>query len=279
MTTSQSPADTLVVAAIQMSSQDDVAENLAQADRLVSEAARAGAELVVLPESFAFMGPETKKRDHAESLSDPDAPIQRALGSMARREHVALLAGGLPEKSADPARPFNTHAYFTPEGELAVTYRKMHLFDVDLRSHGSSCESASTTPGAEVVTADVRGFRIGLSICYDLRFPELYRALVDRGAEILAVPSAFTLYTGKDHWHVLLRARAIEAQCYVIAAAQWGRHPENRATFGHALIADPWGTVIAEASDRVGFALARIERAFLREVRARVPSLDHRKLR
>jgi len=269
---------TLSVAALQLSSQEAVSENLERVDTLVTAAARAGAELCVLPENFAYMGPEAGKHQVAERVGDADAPIQAALRRIAARERVAIVAGGFPERSADPERPFNTSACFAADGELVTAYRKIHLFDVDLRSHGSQCESRNTSGGREVVVARLLGFGVGLSICYDLRFPELYRALVDQGAEILTVPAAFTLYTGKDHWHVLLRARAIEAQCYVVAAAQWGRHPEGRATFGHALIADPWGTVTAEASDQLGFALGRVEREFLHEIRTRVPSLAHRRL-
>jgi predicted amidohydrolase len=272
------PTASLVVAAAQLSSQESVAENLRQAGEVVARAARAGARLVVLPENFAFMGSEEDKRRHAERLADPSAPIQSALREMARREGVTLVGGGFPERSADPERPYNTSLVLDARGEIAASYRKIHLFDVDLRGHGAISESAATLGGKDVVVTPIGGFQVGLSICYDVRFPELYRALVERGAEIITVPAAFTLYTGKDHWHVLLRARAIEAQCYVIAAAQWGKHPQGRATFGHALVVDPWGTVIAEASDRVGFALATIERAFLEEVRARVPSLRHRRL-
>lgn len=275
---SSEPSNSVRVAALQLSSQDQVAANLATVDALVREARARGAEAVLLPENFAFMGGENGKRQIAERLGDPEAPIQSAVKALARREHVAVIAGGFPERSGDADRPFNTCAWFGADGELIASYRKIHLFDVDLRAHGSLCESATTTPGSEVVVAPFHGFNWGLSICYDLRFPELYRKLVDGGAEVLTVPAAFTLYTGKDHWHVLLRARAIEAQCYVVAAAQWGRHSENRATFGHALIVDPWGAVIAEASDRIGFAIADIEHSFLNEVRARVPSLEHRRL-
>jgi predicted amidohydrolase len=190
---------------------------------------------------------------------------------------VTLIAGGFPERSLDPDRPHNTSVVISPAAEITAVYRKIHLFDVELGSE-SYRESKATSPGTEVVSAAVEGFEVGLSICYDLRFPELYRRLVERGAEVLTVPAAFTLNTGKEHWHVLLRARAIESQCYVLAAAQWGNHPGGRATYGHALICDPWGTVIAEASDRVGFASARLERAFLQSVRARVPALGHRRL-
>jgi predicted amidohydrolase len=268
----------LNVAALQLSSQAVVSENLERAASIAAEAARAGAELLVLPENFALMGDDAQKRGAAELLGDESAPIQRALRDIARREQVAIVAGGFPERSADPQRPFNTSLLLDAMGAQVAVYRKLHLFDAELGAHGSARESGSTTAGGEIVVGSVNGFTLGLSICYDLRFPELYRALVDRGAEILSIPAAFTLYTGKDHWHVLLRARAIESGCYVVAAAQWGKHPEGRATFGHALIVDPWGAVIAEASDREGFALGRVERSFIQEVRTRVPCLQHRRL-
>ncbi|HET9954747.1 MAG TPA: carbon-nitrogen hydrolase family protein [Polyangiaceae bacterium] len=268
----------LKVAALQLSSQASPAENLGKVSNLVRAAARAGAGFVVLPENFAFMGTDGAKSAVAERLGDDRGPIQAALRELCVTERVSILAGGFPELSPDAQRPFNTSALFDERGELVCAYRKLHLFDVDLGTHGALSESRTTSAGQEIVVAPVQGFQVGLSICYDLRFPELYRALVDRGAEILTVPAAFTLYTGKDHWHVLVRARAIESQCYVIAAAQWGKHPEGRMTYGHALIADPWGTVIAECSDHEGFALATVERSFIQEVRSRIPCLSHRRL-
>jgi predicted amidohydrolase len=164
------------------------------------------------------------------------------------------------------------------DGSPLATYRKIHLFDVELGNGGSYSESAATAAGNEPVVVEVGGFKLGLSICYDLRFPELYRALSAQGAEVLLVPAAFTLHTGKDHWHVLLRARAIEAQAFVVAAAQQGTHPRARQTYGHSLVVDPWGTVIAEASDGVGVVMATLERARLEAVRRSLPSLKHRVL-
>jgi predicted amidohydrolase len=184
----------------------------------------------------------------------------------------------MPELSGDDKRPYNSCVVFGPDGGLVARYRKIHLFDVELPDGSELRESAAVTEGAEPVVVEIGGFRVGLSICYDLRFPELYRALVDRGAEVLLVPSAFTLQTGKDHWHVLLRARAIESQCWLVAAAQWGRHPKNRASYGHALIVDPWGTIVAECSDRVGLVIADTDRAYLERVRSMLPSLAHRRL-
>jgi predicted amidohydrolase len=268
----------LEVAAVQLSSQNRVAENLAACAELCAAAASRGAKLVVLPENFAFMGPDSERGNHAEVLGDVDAPIQRALASLARRHSIFVVGGGMPERSEDAERPFNTSVVFDPSGTIVGSYRKIHLFDVDLVDGTTLRESHTSRAGAEPVMLRIGDFGVGFSICYDLRFPELYRALVRFGAEILLVPSAFTLHTGKDHWHVLLRARAIESQCYVVAAAQWGKHPLGRTTYGHALVADPWGTVIAECSDGRGFALGTVDAGRLASVRASLPSLEHRKL-
>lgn len=266
----------LVVAALQLNSQADWAENLETLRRLVERAKRRGAELVLLPENFAYFGPEAGKRRIAAPLAS--GPIPQALRELAREHGLFVAGGGFPEQTAEPERPHNTLLVVGPDGADVAVYRKIHLFDVELGGGGSYAESAATKPGSSVVVADVAGFRLGLSICYDLRFPELYRALSREGAEVLLVPSAFTLHTGKDHWHVLLRARAIEAQSFVVAAAQHGAHPGGRSTYGHSLVADPWGTVIAEASDGVGLVVATLERARLEAVRRSLPSLSHRKL-
>ena len=268
----------LEVAAVQLSSQNRVAENLATCAELCAAAATRGARLVVLPENFAFMGPDSERGHHAEVLGDVDAPIQRALASLARRHAIFVVGGGMPERSDNAERPFNTAVVFDPSGTIVGSYRKIHLFDVDLVDGTTLRESQTTTSGSDPVLIRIDDFGVGLSICYDMRFPELYRALVRLGAEILLAPSAFTLHTGKDHWHVLLRARAVESQCYVVAAAQWGKHPLGRTTYGHALIADPWGTVIAECSDGRGFALGTVDSGRLKSVRASLPSLEHRKL-
>jgi predicted amidohydrolase len=268
----------LELAVVQLSSQGELGENLAQCERWVGAAAARGAELVVLPENFAFMGEEADRVALAESLSDPTGPILRTLAELARRHRVHIVAGGMPEQSGDPARPFNTNVAVDPSGAVAASYRKIHLFDVDLADGTSLRESSATMPGAAPCVVSLAGFGVGLSICYDVRFPELYRTLAATGAELLVVPAAFTLHTGKDHWHVLLRARAIESQCYVAAAAQWGKHPRGRTTYGHALIVDPWGTVIAEVPDGPGFALATIEARRIQSVRESLPSLRHRRL-
>ena len=270
--------ETLRVAAVQLQSQDDVLRNLAECARLVAIAGHEGAKLVVLPENFAYFGADETKRKLAERLSDPNGPIQGALSEMARASGVFLVAGGFPEASDDFTKPFNTALVFGGDGMLVGSYRKIHLFDVALQDGTLLAESSGTTPGESLFTFDLGRFRVGLSICYDLRFPELYRALVSRGANVLLVPAAFTVHTGKDHWHALLRARAIESQAYVIAAAQWGKHPRGRTTYGHSLVVDPWGSIVAEASDRVSVVSTDLDLNYLEQVRAAIPCLEHRRL-
>ncbi len=272
-------AERLRVAAVQMSSQDDVKANLGRAAELVARAADAGAELVLLPENFAHFGPEDGKRALAENIDHAaDGPILSAVAEAAARARVHIIAGGMPERAADAARPYNACVVVSPQGKVVGKYRKVHLFDVDVGDGNSYCESASTTAGDEPAIVDVAGFSVGLSVCYDLRFPELYRRLAAEGAEVLVVPAAFTLATGKDHWHVLLRARAIESQAYVVAAAQWGVHPRGRRTYGKSLVADPWGDVIAQCPEGEGIAVADVERAYIQRVRANLPALRHRRL-
>lgn len=271
----------LTVAAIQLSSQDDVAANLAQCRHWVERAAQAGAKLVVLPENFAFFGADTQRSAVSEPLlasgSEP-SPIQRSLSQWARELGITVVGGGMPTQSADGGRPFNTAVVFGPDGRLAAHYHKMHLFDVSLADGTVLSESSKTSPGTALATLGVQGFQVGLSICYDVRFPELYRGLIDKGAEVLLVPAAFTLHTGKDHWTPLLTARAIESQAWVIAAAQWGPHPGGRRCYGHSMVIDPWGSIIAQCPDRPGFALATIDHEYQKQVRASVPSLQHRRL-
>lgn len=272
------------VAVIQLSSQDDVNANLARVRELVLEAGRSGAELVALPENFAFMGEEAKRLEIAERIeSDPSGPIVAALRSAARDARVWLVAGGMPEQSGDPARPFNTSLLLEPDGRIVSKYRKVHLFDVDLPDGTKLLESAATSAGDEPNVNEISGragrpVNLGMTICYDLRFPELYRKLGERGARIVTVPAAFTLITGKDHWHVLLRARAIENQVFVLAPAQHGKHPRGRQTYGKSLIVDPWGDVLAQAAEGEGFAMARLDFAAQDRVRSSLPCLTHRRL-
>ena len=266
------------VAVIQLSSQDDVAANLARARALVADAARAGAELIALPENFAFMGEEDKKRGIQEVV--PDGPIARAITSAAKDFGVWIVAGGMPEASGDEERPYNTSLLVAPDGRVVARYRKVHLFDVDLADGTRLLESGATTAGTEPVACDVgqAPVKLGMTICYDVRFPELYRKLLDQGVRIVTVPAAFTVTTGKDHWHVLLRARAIENQVFVLAPAQHGRHPKGRQTYGKSLIVDPWGDVLAQCSEGEGYALARLDFASQDRVRASLPCLTHRRM-
>ncbi len=273
--------DDAIVAVVQLESQDRVGENLERACDVLRRARRAGATLALLPENFAYMGAEEEKRSLAETVSTSahpgDGPILSALREVAKSEGLYVIAGGMPERSDDPERPYNTSVVLTPAGTVSATYRKVHLFDVEVGDGQRYRESAATSPGDRAVVADVGGLRTGLSVCYDLRFPELYRALVDAGAVALTVPAAFTLVTGKDHWHVLLRARAIENGAWVLAAAQGGAHPRGRRTYGKSCVVDPWGDVVAQASEGPGFAVARVDRARVDSVRASLPCLAHRR--
>lgn len=270
----------MVLAAVaQMSSQTDFAANLLRAEELVAEAAARGAQLVLLPENFALMGDEARRRDVAERLDGAPGAIVQSLQRAARRHEVTVIGGGFPERSDDPARPFNTSVVVGPSGDVLATYRKIHLFDVEVGDGVSYRESAATSAGDSPVVVSAAGLSVGLSVCYDLRFPELYRALVDGGAQVLTVPAAFTLVTGKDHWHVLLRARAIESQSYVLAAAQWGSHPGGRRTFGKACIIDPWGDIVAQVPEGEGVAVAEVNPERVAAVRRDLPCLTHRRLR
>jgi predicted amidohydrolase len=265
------------VAALQMCSSDDVAANLAAAAGLVAEAARAGATLAALPENFAFLRREGEPIPCAQSL---DGEIVETLRKLARAHSLWLLGGSFPEAVPGEGRVHNTSVLIAPDGSLAAVYRKIHLFDVDLRAQGGGCyqESARVAPGAETVVAETPFGGVGLSVCYDLRFPELYRAQSARGARFLCVPSAFARETGRDHWEVLLRARAIENQCFVIAPAQWGQHSPERASHGRALVVDPWGVLLGVAPDRPAVVLADCDLAQQDRIRASLPALAHRRL-
>lgn len=260
------------VAAVQMTSTEDVGANLEAAERLVLRAAAAGAKVVALPENFAFLRREGDPVPTAEPL---DGPIVRRMASVAKAAGIWLLLGSIPEKRPKAKKIHNTSVLLDPEGDIAAVYRKMHLFDVRLRGKAVFEESKVVEPGDGPVVAATPLGRFGLSVCYDLRFPELYRRLVLDGAEVLFVPSAFTEYTGSHHWIALLRARAIENQCYVVAPAQTGRHNPKRVSFGHTAILDPWGTVVALLERGAGFAHAEIDFAHLDRVRAGLPCLAH----
>ncbi|MDX2010602.1 MAG: carbon-nitrogen hydrolase family protein [Myxococcaceae bacterium] len=264
-----------VLAAVQMTSGADKRANLEAATRLVRKAVARGATFVGLPENFAWMGPEPERDQNAEPL---DGPTLKAMGVLAKELSVTLLAGSVLETGAPGGRLFNTSVLFGPDGARLGVYRKMHLFDVEVGDGQTYRESAVVAPGTEVVVAEAPVGKVGLSVCYDLRFPELYRRHSEAGAVVLTVPSAFTLATGKDHWEVLLRARAIENQAYVAAPAQQGKHPKDRMTWGHAMVVDPWGLVVARASEGEGVAVAEFDGALLAKVRANLPALKHRRL-
>ena len=266
---------TFLMAAAQMTSNADRARNLDTAVRLVGEAADLGARLVGLPENFAFMGPEEQRLQGAETL---EGPSLSALREVARRRGVFIVAGSIAEKVPDPKKTANTSALIADDGSLVAAYRKIHLFDVNIPDGARYAESEVVVPGELAVVAPTSLGRIGLTICYDLRFPELYRKLSGLGAQIMTIPSAFTLFTGKDHWEVLVRARAIENLAYVLAPAQVGRHGGNRQTFGNAMVVDPWGVVLARCPDGEGVCVARFDRGRLERVRQELPALKHRKI-
>jgi len=268
------------VAVVQLTSTDDLAGNLEAAEPLVREAAEQGASFVALPEMFAYLRREGQAFPHAQPVEGPDATIVGRVRDWARELGVRILAGSIAERVAGEERVHNTSVLVGPDGGIEAAYRKIHLFDVDLRENdgGVFQESKSIAPGAEVVVADTSIGGVGLSVCYDLRFPELYREQAARGARWLTVPSAFAPQTGKDHWEVLLRARAIENQAYVIAPAQCGRHGPDRASHGHSMIVDPWGVVLAQLGDRPGVAVAACPPEALERVRASLPALGHRRL-
>jgi predicted amidohydrolase len=269
-------SDRLLAAVVQMTSTSDVEKNLDTAERLVDEASRRGAAFVGLPENFAFLRSEGEKVVEAQAL---DGPWVRRMADLARRLRVTLLLGSLPEKVEGDTRVRNTSVLLGPDGRTLAVYRKMHLFDIDVPGMEHLKESRSVLPGEELVVAETPFGALGLSICYDLRFPELYRELVRRGARVLAVPSAFTEKTGKAHWEVLLRARAIENLAYVVAPAQVGTHAPGRASHGHALVVDPWGDVIAQVADGEGVAVAEIDFARQDRLRRELPALSHARLR
>lgn len=263
----------LPVALVQLDARDDVAANIAAAVALADEAAAGGARLVALPEYLQYRGPDDGFRASARPIPGPHT---EPFAEIARRRHAWILVGSTAETSPDPARPYNTSALIAPDGSLAATYRKVHLFDVEIERGPVDTESARVTPGDRLVCADVDGTSVGLSVCYDLRFPELYRALALAGAAVLTVPSAFTERTGRDHWEVLLRARAIENGAFVLAPSQIGG-PPGQPAFGRSMVIDPWGTVIAQAPDAVTIVRADLDLDRVAQVRRGIPVLANRR--
>jgi predicted amidohydrolase len=261
-------------AAVQLNSTEDRQRNLATADRLVREAAARGAELVVLPEKWNVLGIPDAMAAAAEPLDGPASLWARGI---ARELAIDLVAGSIVERVPGQDRSANTSIHYSPSGRRQGVYRKLHMFDVEVDGVVYS-ESAREQPGDVVVVSQCgNGIPLGMSICYDVRFPELYRELSLRGAQIVVVPSAFTLATTRDHWEVLLRARAIENQCFVVAANQIGEHPPGNRSGGRSLIADPWGIVLASAPDRECVIVADLDLEMLQDVRARLPALQHRR--
>ena len=265
------------VAAVQMTSGPAVAANLDQAGRHIAAAAAAGARLIVLPENFALM-PLGDAERLAAAEQDGQGPIQDFLSAQARRHRVWLVGGTIPLAASSPDRVRAACLLFNDNGERVLRYDKIHLFDVRLDNGEQYRESSGIEAGGEVVVADTPFGKLGLAVCYDLRFPEFFRRLLDREAEIFAVPAAFTAHTGKAHWEVLVRARAIENSAYVIASAQCGRHANGRETYGDSMIVSPWGEVLARLPHGAGYVDADCDRARLQGVRTSLPSIRHRRL-
>jgi len=264
-----------LAAAVQMLACDDKAANLEQASRWVRKAASEGARVIALPEVFNWRGDKASERRSAEPIP---GPTSAAMSQIAHELGIYLLAGSILEEISENDKAYNTSLLFGPSGQLLASYRKIHLFDVDLANGISTRESATRAHGKNVVVAETEFCAMGLSICYDLRFPELYRALVARGAQLVFVPSAFTAYTGEAHWDALLRARAIENQVYVIAPDQFGKNVKSFETHGHSMVIDPWGKVMAVAPDGPGLVLAEIDLDYLARIREELPVLSHRRL-
>jgi deaminated glutathione amidase len=262
-------------AAIQMMAGSDKAANLKEAERWVREAATDGAKVIALPEVFIWRGSKKLERGQAEAIPGRSS---KAMASLARELKIYLLAGSVLEEIPESDKAYNTSLLFDPAGKLLASYRKIHLFDVDLANGVSLRESDTRAHGDAAVVGVGELCTMGLSVCYDLRFPELYRSLAKQGAEVIFVPAAFTAFTGEAHWESLLRARAIENQAYVIAPGQFGQSMHSFKTHGHSMIIDPWGKILAELADGPGFITAEIDLEYLAKVRAELPALAHRRL-
>ena len=270
------------VAAVQLNSRDDKAANIAAAEAGIARAAELGARLVVLPEVWTYLGLPEGNRAHAEPVP---GPVTERLAALARQHGLLLHGGSIYEapspgtSAATAGHPYNTAVLFDPAGHLAATYRKIHLFDAAPQDGAAPYqESATVAAGEAVVNVELEGLRLGLATCYDLRFPELFRALALRGAEVIPLPASFTRETGRDHWEPLLRARAIENGCFIVAAGQVGTFPPQRRTHGHSMIVDPWGSILAEAGgDEPEVISAEIDTERVADVRRRIPSLANRR--
>ncbi len=267
-------ADHLRVACVQLNSSAVKADNLEKAERLVARAASTGADVVVLPEKWNAIGSVETLRANAEPLAGGESV--EAMSGWAARHGITLVGGSITEAREGRDKLSNTCAVFDPAGEIVAVYRKIHMFDVEVGGHVYR-ESEAEEPGEETLVCEAEGWRVGLSVCYDLRFPELYRILALEGAELVTVPAAFTLYTGKDHWELLLRARAVENQCYIAAANEWGMHEGGKASYGRSTIVDPWGVVLAQAADEDMVITAELDRAHMERIRRDLPSLANRR--
>ncbi len=263
----------LRVALVQTDAGPDPETNVAIAAALADEAAAGGARLVALPEYLQYRGPDDGYRASARPIP---GPWTEPFADVARARDAWILVGSVAETSDDPRRPWNTSVLLAPDGTVAARYRKLHLFDVAVEDGPVDRESDRVSPGDRAVLVEVDGIRLGLSICYDLRFPELYRALAGAGAEVLTVPANFTERTGRDHWEVLLRARAIENGAYVLAPSQIGG-PPGQPAYGRSMIVDPWGTIVAQAPDRVGIVAAELDLGRVRSIRRQIPVLANRR--
>lgn len=266
-------------AVIQMTSSADAQDNLCTAYDLLQQAAQQGAQLAALPENFVLMGMSDRDK-FAIAEADGDGPLQTWLANTARELGIWIVAGTLPIKLPDAARVAAACLVVNARGERVARYDKIHLFDVEVEDVTRSYrESATIAPGEQVVVVDTPIGKLGMAICYDVRFPELFRQLSAQGAEVLVLPSAFTVPTGRAHWDVLLRARAIENLCYLLAPAQAGTHANGRETYGHSMLVDPWGEVLASQADKPGVVTAVIDLERQRELRQRFPALAHRRVR
>jgi len=261
----------MTIGLAQMNSGDDKEKNLASARMLIRELADAGAQLIMLPEHFDFIGPDDEKPQQAESLES--SHTLSIISELARELGTYIHIGSFLERDAD--KIYNTGVVFNRSGEILATYRKIHLFDVEVPGGRSYFESKTITAGSLVSTFSIGAFTFGMATCYDLRFPELFRKLTEKGANVFLLPAAFTMQTGRDHWEVLLRARAVENQCWVAAAGQWGSSPPNNSSYGRSMVVNPWGIVTAQASDGVTTLVTDLNLQTVNDIRKTFPALEH----
>jgi len=256
---------------VQMNTRNDKVKNLASAEHLIGRLAGQGAELVLLPEHFNFLGAEKDKPQNAEELAT--SPSLSHLRQLAVDHAIHIHCGSLLERAGSDIH--NTAVVFDPAGEIVASYRKIHLFDVEIPGGRKYLESESITSGSDIVTFTIGDITFGLATCYDLRFPELFRELAGQGAQVILLPAAFTMMTGKDHWELLLRARAVENLCYMAAAGQYGSAPPTHESYGRSMVVDPWGVVVAQAGDGVTTVMADVDMKRLQQIRTTFPALDH----